>query len=170
MSNTETLLRFKVNDIFSFRFNESELKKRSYPWHCFDGQLIVRKSHEGNLYFADTYWSFGSCGDSKRFTIDELLKIGDITFVCSLDEVEEIKQGDLLYYAEDDVYNLSYQNGCYKRYAKKRGAVRSQAKMIESATEKLEDAIYRKAKAERDIEEYKKTISKIEAGDTTLYI
>ena len=40
-------VQFKVKDVFSFRYNEEETKKRFEPYHCFDGQFIVKQSENG---------------------------------------------------------------------------------------------------------------------------
>lgn len=50
--------KFKENDVFDFRYNEKELKKRFMSDHCFDGQLIVRKGRGEKLILRDTYWGF----------------------------------------------------------------------------------------------------------------
>src|SRR5690242_6119857 len=99
MTTTETELQFKVNDVFSFRYNEEEAKKKFEPYHCFDGQLVV-KEISGKLALVDTYW--GS-GDNRRFTIEEAKKQGRLTFKCNLDEVEKADYNDVNYYNEEDI-------------------------------------------------------------------
>ncbi len=168
--NDMTTIDLKVNDVFRFRFSAEEIKKRPYPWHCFDGQLVVRARKDGSLYLVDTYWAFGSYGDSKSFSLEAIENIGTIEYVCNLDDVEKMNEWENMYYSDEDIFNLSYQAGCYKYWVKKKGAVRSLDKMLKSVTEKIEQA-------ERDIKsaEWRKSCleeskAKIESGDSSVYI
>jgi hypothetical protein len=166
----ETTLGFRVNDVYSFRWND--YKKST---HCFDGQLIVKQRENGDLYFMDTYWAskhngFTHYGDNRWMSIEDAQKNGVLTFRCNLDEVEEVNEGERLYHADEDVLDLSYQNGCYKFFVKRKGAVRSKDKMIESVKQKLEDALHRKSSAEWSIEKYTELLAKVQSGDTTVYI
>lgn len=168
-------VQFKVNDVFSFRYNEEEAKKRFEPYHCFDGQFIVKQGENGELYLMDTYWAskhdgFKHWSDYKWKTIEDAQKQGTLTFKCNLDEVEEIREYDLQYYSDDDLFNLSYQHACYTFYVKRKGAERSLDKMLQSIKHKIEDAEYRKKSAERDIERHTETLKRLEAGDTSVYL
>ena len=49
--------------------------------------------------------------------------------VQDLDEVEKCDKHHLDYYADEDLFDLSYQHGCYKAYYKRKGAVKSIEKM-----------------------------------------
>jgi hypothetical protein len=166
-----TDIQFKLKDVFNFRYFD-----RGASNHCFDGQLIVKKGENGGFILMDTYWSskhdgFERWGDYSRcFSPEDALKRGELTFVCNLDEVEEIREGDCAYYADEDVFNLSYQHGCYKYFVKRKGAERSQAKMIETAKDKIKEAEYTLASTLRTLERLRETLAKIEAGDTTQYI
>ena len=168
-------VQFRVNDVFSFRYNEEEARKRFEPYHCFDGQFIVKQRENGELYLMDTYWAskydgFRHRSDCKWKTIEDAQKQGELTFRCNLDEVEEIREHELQYYDDEDLFNLSYQHDCYEFYVKRKGAERSIDKMLQSIKHKIEDAEYRKKSAEWDIERYTETLAKIEGGDTTVYL
>jgi hypothetical protein len=166
MTTTETELQFKVNDVFSFRYNEEEAKKRFEPYHCFDGQLVVKEIN-GKLVLVDTYW--GS-GDNRRFTIEEAKKQGHLIFKCNLDEVEKADHNDGNYYNDEDIINLSTQHGCYKRIVKRKGATRSKDKMLQTAKDKIEELERKIKSAQRDIEWLNDSIEKINLGDLSVYL
>lgn len=167
-------VQFRENDVYLFRYNEAELKARFSPYHCFDGQLIVKVNSKGEKYFVDTYWASKNDGFAgfqegvKSKTIDEALSQGELTFVCNLNDVEEIKEWEREYYDDEDIFDLSYQHHCYSYFVKKKGAVRSQAKMLQSIKTKIEEAEYKKQLAERDIVKFNEILKKIEAGDTSV--
>jgi hypothetical protein len=168
-------VQFKVNDVFSFRYNEEETKKRFEPYHCFDGQFIVKQRENGELYLMDTYWAskydgFKHWSDYKWKTIEDAQKQGTLTFICNLDEVEEIQEHDLQYYADEDLFNLSYQHGCCKFYVKRKGAKRSIDKMLQSIRQKIEDEHSKIRSAENSLKWLNETLKKIEAGDTSVYL
>lgn len=174
MTTTETQTDFKVNDVFYFQYNEQEIKTRFEPRHCFDGQFIVKQRPNGEIYFIDTFWAskhngFANMGDIRTKSVEDALRQGTLRFVCNLDDVEEIAEGEVKYYANEDVFDLSYQHGCYKYFVKKKGAVRSKEKMIESIKLKIEDQTSKMRWAQREIEYLKEQLLKVEAGDTTIY-
>jgi hypothetical protein len=166
-------VQFKENNVYLFRYNEAELKARFSPYHCFDGQLVVKVNSKGEKYFVDTYWAskydgFVSSQGVESKTIDEALSQGELTFVCNLNDVEEIKECERKYYDDEDIFDLSYQHHCYSYFVKRKGAVRSQAKMLQSIKTKIEEAEYKKQSAERDIVKFNEILKKIEAGDTSV--
>jgi hypothetical protein len=153
----------KVNDVYDFRFKEELAKKMFEPYHCFDGQLIAKQSHDGALILEDTYW--GSSGGNKKYTISDAQELGTLTFKCNLDEVEIIKRGDLQYYSDSDLFDLSQQHSCYPKYGKKKGAEKSKEKMAAVIAEKIASAEHNIESANRDIIRLKATLSKIESGE-----
>jgi hypothetical protein len=161
------MIEIKENDVYRFRFNEAELKKRFEPWHCFDGKLVVFKNREGELRLRDTYWSTGS---SRAFTLDEVLKIGSIELICNADEVDPTDEFAYKYYEDDDIYDLSYQHRCCKRYALRRGAEKSKQKMLKTLYGKLSDTQHEIEFAERQLETINENIQKVEGGDLDVYI
>jgi len=118
----------KEGDVFKFRFNQEYLDKfpLSDPYHCFDGQLVVVTKSDGNLILEDTYWN----GNRKKFKLDQLELNGTLTFVCNLNDVDECSESDVRYYNDNDIIDLSYQHGCYKRFVKRRGSKRSKEVML----------------------------------------
>lgn len=155
-------MNIKLNDVYRFTYNDEYIEKSYYdPYHCFDGQLIVKENSDGELYLVDTYW-IGS-GGSKWFTLEEALKKGSLKIKCNLDEVEKIQKWELDYYDDKDLFDLSTQHYCYKEYYKRKNAKKSPVKMrkvLDRKIEKLRSEIdYRKNELDRsltNLEELKK--------------
>lgn len=173
--NTITDIQIKENDVFSFQYNEKELKDRFSPYHCFDGRLIAKKMQDGTIILLDTYWAskhdnFTRNSEGRTFTIESALQKGELKFICNLNDVEEIRDYEQGYYADEDLFNLSYQHHCYKYFTKRKGAERSKEKMLKTINEKIEDAEHRLRSAERHILEYNETKVKIEGGDLMVYL
>ena len=154
-------VKLRVNDVYSFRYNEAEVKKRFEPYHCFDGQLIV-KERNSKLILEDTYWGYG---DNRTFTLEEALQEGTLTYKCNLDEVEEIKKHELSYYADEDLFNLSHQHGCYSKYAKRKGAQRNKEKMLAILTQQIADEKSKIEWAQRSLVSLNEKLQKLEEGD-----
>lgn len=155
-------ITLKLNDYYTFRYNEIETKRIFEPYHCFDGKLIVKENHKKELILVDTYWL---SSDNRTFTLERALNEGTLEFVCNLDDIEEIKQYELIYYADEDLFNLSYQHGCYKRYAKRKGALRSREKMLRIIKERISEAEYKLRSAQSSIEQLNKVYKEVEDGD-----
>lgn len=162
MEETIQKIILKLNDYYNFRYNEAETKRIFEPYHCFDGKLIVKENYKKEFILVDTYWS---SSDNRTFTLERALNEGTLEFVCNLDDVEEIKQYDLIYYADEDLFNLSYQHGCYKRYAKRKGAVRSREKMLRIIKERISEAEYKLRSAQNSIEQLNKVFEEVKEGD-----
>lgn len=124
----------KVNDVFRFQYHVVEGERDRY-W-CFDGKLIARPDGDG-IRLVDTYWT---SGDGRSFTPEEAEKRGVLTFVCNLDEVEAVEEYEVPNYAPENIFNLSYQHGCYKRFVKRKGAAHSRDAMLKHLGEQMEKA------------------------------
>jgi len=130
-------MEIKLNDVYKFRYHEEVRNKKAFDsYWCFDGKLIVKENKDG-LYLQDTYLN---SGDDRRFTLNEALKQGILTFICNLDDVEEIGEYNIQYYNDEDVFDLSTQKGCRKKYCIKKGTKRSAEKMKSVLNEKIEDS------------------------------
>lgn len=163
-----TTIILREGDVYSFRYNEEETKKRFEPYHCFDGQLIVRKYGEGGeMRLVDTYW--GS-GDNRTFTLEEALNKGHLAFKCNLSDVEEIREWEKIYYDDSDLFDLSTQHHCHNRYAKRKGAERSKEKMMLTLLDKITSSQHKIQSLQKDIERAEENLKKLEAGDTSIYI
>ena len=163
-NDSNTLLQevnLRVNDVYSFRYNAAEIKKRLESYHCFDGQLIAKKRN-GKLILEDTYWAHGG---NRTFTLAGALREGTLTFKCNLDDVEEIKKHELSYYADEDVFNLSHQHNCYSKYAKRKGAQRNKEKMLAVLTQQIVDEKSKIEHAQRSLVSLNEKLQKLESGD-----
>lgn len=162
----------KENDIFDFRYKSEEIERMGGHWfaqHCFDGQLVAKRI-DGKWTLTDTYWSFGNCGNSRRWSLAESMKKGSLRLICNLDDVEKIDRYLTQYYDDKDLFNLSYQHGCYEFYAIRKGASRSSEKMLNTLNDKI-----RKAKSDiestiREIEQLTEQKTKLEAGDLSITV
>lgn len=166
--STETQIQFREGDVFRFRYSDERIAKARAVHHdlhwCFDGQVIVR---DGKL--CDTYWAgyrLSSGGDQKVVTPED----GTLEFICNLNDVERIKEYQTRYYDESEVFNLSYQHGCYRFFAVKKGQPRNQCAMLAWLDRQASE--YR-----RDIERTTHYLrlnaeqrAKVEAGDVTVSI
>ena len=160
-------MEIKLNDVYRFRYNEDWIKKND-PYWCFDGQLIVKQRQNGKLYLEDTYWWGG--GESKTFTLEQALEKGTLTFVCNLDDVKEIKEYYTQYYSDDDIFDLSYQHGCYKRFYIKKDAKHSPEKMKTVLEEKIAEEEHKIEWATNSLKRYKEKLQKLENGDLDVWI
>lgn len=158
---------WKNNDVFSFRYNDEMVEKLSYPYHCFDGTMVVKTDNSGVMYLEDTYWG-GS--ENRRFTPENAIAQGQLTFRCNLDEMVDIKDYDTVYYADEDVVELTIHAGYRNRYLIKEGTERSQAKMIETIKSKIIDTEHTIKYAQDALIRHKETLAKVEDGDTTVYL
>lgn len=143
------MIELKENDVYRFEYNEEQYKKHE-SWflnHCFDGQLVVKKNRDGELYLMDTYWGFADCGENHRFTLEKALQKGNLEFICNLDDVISCSKYDYKYYDKKDIFDLSYQHHCYEQYMRKKDAKRLKDVML--------DYIYYKIKENKDELEYK---------------
>jgi len=172
---TEEKIEIKENDVYHFRYNNYESKKRHDPYHCFDGQMVVVKNNDGGLSLLDTYWSskhngFKTGGGySRRKTLEEAFSEGELKFICNLDDVEEINEHDTKYYSNEDVFDLSYQHHCYRFFVKKKGAERNAEKIINGIQDEIENEKYRIKSSERSIERLTETLKKVRSGDLNIY-
>lgn len=177
MTQTEQTIVLRINDVYSFRWNADYVKKsgRSDLNHCFDGQFIVKQRDGGELYFMDTYWAskydgFTHWSDSRSYSLEEALENGTLEYICNLDEVEEIQKYEMNYYADADLFDLSYQHYCYGFYVRKKGAVRSPEKMRAVILEKISENEGKIRFAQSDINGLRERLEKLLSGDTTIYI
>lgn len=161
-----TTIQFKENDVFEFRYKPEELKKRFAPYHCFDGTLVVKK-YDGKIYLVDTYWSGG---DSRIFTPEKAIEQGELTFLCTLEEMVDIKEYETLYYDDTDIVKMYIHAGYRSRFLIKKGTQRSQSKMLQSIRQKIEDEHSKIRSAENSLKWLNETLKKIEAGDTSVYL
>ena len=125
----------KERDVYRFHYTPTEQSKRFMPDHCFDGQLVAflwDSDRTDSIRLQDSYWlyQFKPGGSGKIFTPEQAAQQGTLQFVCNLDDVDIVNKYDTQYYADGDVFNLSYQHGCYPYFAVRKGAKRNAEKML----------------------------------------
>lgn len=156
----------KEDDYYLFRYNAEYIKNTFEPYHCFDGKLIAKKEN-GRIILVDTYWGSTS---NRTFTWKEAKTQGSLEFICNLNNVDDLYKGNLIYYSDRDVFDLSSQHGCYEKYAIKRGAQRSKIKMLSVLKQKISDAKSTIGSSEREIQSALENISEIRRGNLDIYI
>ena len=160
-------MKVSVGDVFRFSFNEETAKKRlgGYDW-CFDGKLIAEK-RGGEIRLADTYW----CSPENFYPVEHWEKLGTLTFMCNLNDVEDPKISDAhLYYDDADIFDLSYQHRCYQRVLVRKGAKRSQEKMTESLLMIINEQKSNVEYQLRRIEQNEEMLRQVESGNLNGYI
>lgn len=113
-------------DVFTFSYSQAERDKAAQGWagslhHCFDGQLVVR-----NGKLCDTFWGF-EASEPRIVRPDQ----GELTFVCNLNDVREIREYETRQYDAADVFNLTHHHGHHKRFAVRKNATTSGTRMLE---------------------------------------
>lgn len=162
------MIELKENDVYLFRYKPEVAEKKFPPYHCFDGKLVVRKLSDGDFLLCDTYW--GSASDSRSFRLEKALEQGELTFYCNLDDLQNISEHEQIYYADEDIFNLSRQHGCYKHYAIKTGTKRSKEKMIAVIMEKISGKEQDIEYANSSIGRLYENLADIESGKLDIYI
>ena len=152
-------------DVYRFSYSAEWRTKLFEPSHCFDGQLIYR---EGVL--TDTYWGIEPRGDGgRRFSQQEAEQKGALTFVCNLNDVEQIQEHLFPQYADGDAFNLSHQHGCYKYFVVKKGARKSTEKRLAILAERVKtakhEAEYAMRAAFNRIEQCQEQRYRLESGE-----
>lgn len=161
-------MKIKINDVFSFRYNE-ETRKEHFGdiYHCFDGILVAKQRDDGTLYLQDTYWS-GS--DSRVIYIEDIDKKGTIEFLCNLDEMESIEDSEMVYFNDEDIVRLGIHKGYQTRILIKKGTPRSKEKMSQSIKDKILENQRGIEWNQRCIETLNEKLEKLEQGDLSIYI
>lgn len=118
----------REGDVFRFSYSEAERKKAGgydLNW-AFDGKVVMR---DGKL--CDTYWGYSN-GDPRIVRPDQ----GELTFICNLNDVRDVREYETLQYDEADSFNLSYNHGCNKRFVVRKDAKPSAARMLDEVRKK----------------------------------
>lgn len=165
-----TELAPKEGDVFAFSYSEETYAAaggRDLRW-CFDGQLVYRDD-----LLNDTYWGLGrSYGEGRHFTVEEAKAKGALTFLCNLNDVEQIQEYEFPLYAEGDAWNLSHQHGCYRYFVRRKGAKKSADLMRQALHARVETERSNVTSAIRTLEwaitRREQLLPKIDAGEEVL--
>lgn len=152
----------KTGDVFSFRYNEEYVNTHYSPYHCFDGQLRANvDDNGGDVYLIDTYWNSGG---NKTFTLDKALKEGTLKFRFNIYDVVDCYESDKAYYKDTDIFDFSYQHGCYKRFVRKKDAKRDKEVILNSLKLKILELESQLQYTKRDLANMNELLKEVEGG------
>jgi hypothetical protein len=164
------MIELKEGDVYRWRYTDEIIARRrghvtsgTIYW-CEDQQAIVRN---GTLY--DTYWAghrLSPCGDQHAKNLADV----ELEFVCNWNDIEYIEPHAVKNYDAADVFDLSYQHGCYKYFAIKKGAKPSTAAKLEWLYKKRAEIMREIESHIRHLELLAKQQARLEAGDTEIHI
>lgn len=157
----------KENDIFFFQWNSD--CKIFEPNHCFDGKLIAKRNYKDELILQDTYWI--DCNSCFTFGLLEAIRRGTLKYQCNLGDLEKPKRESAdNYYLPEDIFNLSWQHGSYKRILVRKSAEFNKdviLKAIEAHINETESTI---RFANNQISRWRADMEKINSGDLNVYL
>lgn len=165
----QLLKNIKENDVFHARYKLRECGDQKD--HCFEG-LLVAMMREGEMMFVDTYWGLKRW-DNKKWNFKQLKENFHFEFYCNLDDLEKKDKTAELYYDDKDIFILHDQHSCVEScryYYTKKGAVRSQKKMIATLDKKIADAKSDIDWRVREIERESAKRKEVENGNLEVYI
>lgn len=159
---TDVVEKLTEGDIYRWHYRDVKKDGGIYGYHCCSCIGVVER---GRL--RDTYW--GSCSDSRTFDLDDLAKL-ELERVGNFSELDKAPEYQADYYDDADIVNLNHLNSTRGNFYLRKGAVRSQEKMLQVARENLERSRSNERNAVRRSAELCDVISRIEAGHTDGHI
>lgn len=160
-----TIEKLKDGDIYRWSYVDVKQPGSWGDYHCCSQIALVENNR---LY--DTYWSYGfktNGGSGRSFGVDDLPRL-KLRFLANVSDLEEAKKYESEYYDDSDIVDLTHSNG--GDFYLRKGAVRSQAKMLASAHARLEKSLSDERMAAWRSESLRAAITKIEAGDINSFI
>lgn len=159
---TDVIDKLNEGDIYRWSYRDPNTDTRSYgSYHCCSRIAVVTS---GRL--RDTYW-YGN--DGKSFGPEDLPNL-DLRFVANFSELDSAKEYQADYYDDADIVNLNHSNSSRDNFYLRKGAVRSQKKMLEVARYKLERSQSDERAAALKSEQLRVAITRIEAGEINLFL
>lgn len=159
-------ITMKEGDVFRWNYRDQLDDGAWGRYHCCSRIAIVR-----NGRLRDTFWMIGDsfASDGRQFSADSLHKL-DLTYLGNLAGLEKKPEYEADYFDDADIVDLNHSNSSRGNFYLRKGAKRSQTKMIEVAMQKLKEAQYEQSKASRRAENLMASIARIEAGEVGLYL
>lgn len=156
----------REGDVYRWRYSDPKADARQYgSYHCCSCLAIV---HNGRL--RDTFWQIGgSFSDGRSFGLDDLSKL-ELTILGNLSDLEKVPEYQSDYYDEADTVNLNHSNSTRGNFYLRKGAVRSQKRMLDICRRNLAESVAAEQSAADRSSELRKTIDKIRAGDLNVHI
>jgi hypothetical protein len=152
-------------DIYRWSYRDPDVDMRQYgTYHCCSRIAVVRR---GRL--RDTYWGMSAGSDGRSFGPDDVWRL-DLERLGNFENLEQAPEYQKNYYDDADIVNLNHSNSSRNNFYLRKGAKRSQKKMLEAARYQLEQNEAAERSAADRAQRLRETIARIEAGDTETYI
>lgn len=162
---TEVVEDLREDDIYRWSYRDPNVDMRQYgTYHCCSRIAVVRR---GRL--RDTYWGMSAGSDGRSFGPDDLHRL-DLVRLGNFADLEKAREYQADYYDDADIVNLNHSNSPRNNFYLRKGAKRSQAKMLAVARENLEISIGDERRAAETSQRLRESIARIEAGDIESYI
>jgi hypothetical protein len=160
MSMTETIEALREGDVYRWSFRDP---KRS-DWCCSRIAIVA------NCRLRDTFWQIGTnFSDGKAFSIADISDL-ELTRLGNMADFERAPEYQEDYYDDADIMDLNHSNSTRGNFYLRKGAQRSQAKMLLAAQYALETAESDERSAAYRAKLLREKIAKIKAGDIAGYI
>lgn len=162
----DTIETLREGDVYRWGYRDPNTKHGAWgDYHCCSRIAIVSR---GRL--RDTYWQIGtSFNECRSFGLEDLPKL-ELTFIANLADLEPAKEYQADYYDDADIVNLNHSNHPSGNFYLRKGAKRSQDKMLAVARQRLAEAEADERTAVRRRTEISQIIDQIEAGTMDGYI
>lgn len=162
---TDVTEALREGDIYRWSYRDPKTDMRQYgSYHCCSRIAIVR-----NGLLKDTYWGAYAGSDGRSFGQDDVHTL-DLTFVANLSDLEIAAEYQADYYDDADIVDLNHSNSSRGNFYLRKGAVRSQDKILAVARQRLAEAESAERTAARRSEELRGIIMHIEDGEAITYI
>lgn len=158
-------ITLRDGDVYRWSYREPGDDRTYGRYHCCSRIAVV---YRGRL--RDTFWQIGTSFDNGRsFDESDLAKL-ELTFLANMDDLVKANEYEAVYYDDADIVDLNHSNSSRDNFYLRKGAARSQKKMLESAKYKLEQYLSEERMARNRAEVIRASIAKIEAGDLAVYL
>lgn len=163
---TDVIESLKEGDVYRWSYRDPKTDGRAYgSYHCCSRIAIV---HRGTL--KDTFWQIGqSFSDGRSFSLEDLPKL-ELKFLGNLSDMASAKEYEADYYDDADIVDLNHSNSTRGNFYLRKGAKRSQDKMLAVANQRFAEAEADFHTARRRMDEIGKIIDQLEAGEIVSYI
>lgn len=163
--STEGVPALLEGDIYRWAYRDPNVDMRQYgTYHCCSRIAVVK-----NGRLRDTYWGMSSGSDGRHFGPDDLWRL-DLEILGNFADLEKVPDYNEDYYDDADIVNLNHSNSSRDNFYVRKGAKRSQAKMLEVARKRLEDSLSAERMAAWNSQRLRESIARIEAGDIETHI
>lgn len=157
-------IAIRDGDVYRWYFHSPDPDgDRSYGrYHCCSNIAI---GNGGRLY--DTFWQSGN--DRRSFGADDLPRL-KLTFLGNLSDYQMASESQADYYDDSDFMDLNHSNSPRNNFYLKKGAERSQTKMLDAARRKLEMAESDERMAAGRAARLREAIANIEFGRLNVHL